>query len=144
MSKDNFGDEIAAWAQEAPLWAAEQAAIKTRSIFIKVCEFSPRQGYGRFSTGHFMKNWRPTGVPVSGEITGEATLAAKVAEINKVIDDEFFLGNEAAYFTNNTHYAYKVEETGWHDDGQNTDAYQPMELGIKASAPVANAVAASM
>jgi len=137
---EDFGADIAAWAQQAPIWAAEQAAAKTRQIFIRVCEFSPRQGYSRFSTGHFMKNWRPTGVPVSGELAGEATLSQKVTEINAVITEDFFLANEAAYFTNNTHYADKVEYLGW----PATPAYAPMEKGVAASAPVANAVAASM
>jgi len=140
MPNDDFGADIAAWAQQAPIWAAEQAAAKTRQVFIRVCEFSPRQGYGRFSTGHFMKNWRPSPFPLGGEIAGEATLAQKVSEISAIIDDEFFLGNTDAFLTNNTHYADKVEYLGW----PATPAYAPMEKGVAASAPVANAVAASI
>lgn len=143
MAKEEFGADIAAWASEAQQWTSAEAAKKVRYLFIKVCEFSPRQGYGRFSTGHFMKNWRPSKFPLSGEIAGEATLASKTAEINSTIDDEFFLTNEAAYFVNNTSYADHVEYLGW----QATPAYKPMEKGlaaVAASAPVANAVAASM
>jgi len=133
-------EEISDWAKEAPIWAATEAAAKTRSIFIKVCEFSPRRSYSKFSSGHFMKNWRPSPFPLGGEIAGEATLAAKVAEINNIIDDEFFLGNEAAFLVNNTSYADKVEYLGW----PATPAYAPMEKGVAASAPVANAIAASI
>jgi hypothetical protein len=143
MANDTFAVDIAAWASEAQMWASAETAKKVRYLFIKVCEFSPRQGYGRFSTGHFMKNWRPSKFPLSGEIAGEATLASKTAEINQVIDNEFFLTSDVAFFTNNTKYADHVEYLGW----QATPAYKPMEKGLSAvavSAPVANAVAASM
>ena len=133
MPKEEFGADIAAWASNAQYWASEEAAKKVRYLFIDVCIFSPEWPRAKYSVGHFMRNWQVGNFPKSGELPGETVRSQKIAEINKVIDDEFFLTNPAAYLTNNTSYANQVEETGWHEGNQNTPAYAPVARAIAAS-----------
>jgi len=133
MANDTFADDIIEWASEAQYWASAEAAKKTRYLFVDIATFSPEWPRAKYSEGHFMKNWQIANHPKRGEIAGETVRTQKVAEINAIVDDEYFLANESVFMTNNTSYAWQVEVVGWHEGNQNTPAYAPVARGIAAA-----------
>ena len=135
MAKETFGDEIAAWAREAQMEAAASCAATARRLFRRVVELSPTYPIAPYSRGHFMHNWRIGNSALVGEIAGETTESAKLAEIEAKIDDEYFYNvmasTGAAVMTNSTSYLTEVEYKGW-------------PSGKPAYAPVAKAIAELM
>ena len=135
MSKMSFGDDIAEWTSEAQEFVAASCAETTRRLFRRVIELSPSYPVAPYSRGHFMHNWRIADVALVGEIAGETTESAKIAEVNAKIDDEFFLNammtTGQAVMTNSTEYITEIEYQGW-------------PSGKPAYAPVAKAIAELM
>jgi hypothetical protein len=120
-SKSTFGKECATWVEDTKKEMLLSPAQIAREFFVRVCEYSPRVGNGRFATGHFLHNWRIGARPIYGEIAGVATLSTKVQQIQSFITDDYFAKNKAVYFTNSTSYASYVEYSGW----KVTGPYEP-------------------
>lgn len=137
MDEKGFALEIEEWARQAGHWAAEECAKKTRQVFKQVVWNSPQLGFGRYAKGHFIRNWIPSAAPyMGGELAGETSAVQKEAQIDAVINDEFFKANVTAYFTNSTEYCKQIEEDGWtRKDGS---------PGHPPYAPVAYAIAQTM
>ena len=135
MAKDDFAADIAEWCNEAVRWASTECAARTRKLFYRIVDLSPQVGYGKYSKGHFIHNWRVGPYAIQGEIAGTTTQSEKNAEILRVIDDEYFLGNEKAVFTNSTEYVQKIEYEGWKklDGSDGHPAYAPVATALSES-----------
>lgn len=136
---DTFGADIAAWASESQQWASEECATTVRKLYKRVVELSPRVGLGRYSTGHFVNNWRLGEIPQQGEIAGEKTYIQKALEIESFIDDEYFLNHPSGKvtMTNSTSYVTEIEYEGWKKTlGPNArDKYAPVATAIAEIMP---------
>lgn len=132
MAKDDFATDIAEWCNEATRWAASECANRTRKLFYRIVDLSPQIGRGKYSKGHFIRNWQVGNTALQGELAGTTTQSEKNAEIQRVIDDEYFLGNEKAVFTNSTGYIENVEYVGWKrlDGSPGHPAYAPVATAL--------------
>lgn len=126
----NFGKDIAEWAQETHKWTNKTAAAKARFVYKEVVLQSPSAGLTKYSTGHFLHNWRLSSkAPVEIELSGTASVPTKTSEINSFIDDSYFQREEKVFFSNSTEYLDQVEYLGW----QRTPPYAPVARAIAAS-----------
>lgn len=145
-----FGDEIAKWASATQEEVHTQVAQKTRILFTAVIMNSPSKEptlAGRsapFAQGTFISNWN-IGPRASTEVTVvPSTKPAKVAEINRIINDDFFLNNTTAYITNSLDYADKIEYRGWQFSGPYTPVKLALDTYWEGPAPVARSIATSL
>lgn len=129
---DTFGADITAWASEAQFWTSQQCAQTVRKLYKRVVFLSPNQFVGKYSQGHFNKNWRIGPTAVQGEIAGNTTVVEKHAEIDRIIDDEYFLLNNQVTMTNSTEYVNEIEYVGWkkRDGSPGHPAYAPVAKAI--------------
>ena len=134
MADNTFGADIAAWASGAQFWTSQQCAQTVRKLYKRVVFLSPNQFASRYSVGHFNKNWRIGPTAVQGEITGNTTVVEKHQEIDRLIDDEYFLNNPAGLvtMTNSTEYVNAIEYVGWkkRDGSPGHPAYAPVAKAI--------------
>lgn len=125
MAKGSFASEIEQWAIEAEDQVVKEAAVYARKVFHDVVDFSP------FLTGRFVANWNVS--PTIDRTTSDAitTKAAKKAQINARISDDYFSSHEIVTLTNSLNYAPLVEYApGWVAVGGKTREYAPVATAI--------------
>lgn len=129
---DTFGADIAAWASESQFWTSQKCAETVRKLYKRVVFLSPNQFASKYSVGHFNKNWRLGTTAMQGEIAGNTTVVEKHAEIDRFIDDEYFLLNKQVTMTNSTEYVTEIEYIGWkkRDGSPGHPAYMPVAKAI--------------
>ena len=136
---DSFGADIAAWASEAQYWASAECAKSVRILYKRVIAYSPNQyrSDSKYSQGHFNKNWRLGETAQVGEIAGTITPVQKYAEIDSIVDDEYFLNHPSGKvtMTNSTEYISEIEYKGWKrmDGSQGRIAYAPVTKALAQS-----------
>lgn len=133
--------EPAAFAKSMKEWCADtqqecsEAVVKVaKKLFKQIVENSPEKGKGRYSKGHFMRNWIVSDTANLLELPGETTSSAKNAEIDSVLQPDYFLDHHSVHFSNATEYANNVEFSGWKDPSRhmNTEEYRPVGRAFDA------------
>lgn len=119
---DDFSADIMQWATETEEWMGETIANEAKVLFSRVVTLSPREGYGRWATGHFLYNWSVGSSPQYAESLGTASSWQKIQEVNTFLNPKYFLNNKSVYLTNGTSYSNEVELVGW----KKTPAYAPV------------------
>lgn len=107
---------IAQWASETQIVVAEETAKIARNVFYKVVYNSP------YRTGMFIGNWQIAPTKNTTATLNKETQAQKIAEINSVITDDYFLMHDTVVMFNNVDYAHNVEYDGW----KRTGPYAPV------------------
>lgn len=116
----SFGSEIAEWASTVQQEIYEESAQATRQLFHYVINLSPKK------TGRFLANWQIGNSIPYYSISSTSTYEAKNADVESIINNDFFLFNKSAYIINNVDYAKQVEEDGW----RLTQPYAPVAKAI--------------
>lgn len=138
MSKNSFFSDISLWAKEANEEVAKETAQVARTIFTMVVNRSP------ILTGKFVKNWIVSPVDVPYSVVGTSDWDTKIAEINSLITNDYFLKHDRVFLVNNLVYTQNVEYTGW----AKTIAYAPVQKTLtkigNGFAPVGQTLGAIM
>lgn len=130
-----FGADIMEWASDSQQWSSAECAETVRAIYKRIVMYSPNQYVGKYSQGHFNKNWRLGETKQIGEIEGTVTPQQKYTEIDMFVDDDYFLNHPSGQvtMTNSTEYITEIEYKGW--------VKRNGSPGHPAYAPVATALA---